>query len=153
MFYVMNIAVGIVVVVIIMMMTLKFLALFTDTPLFRTRVWPWLRLHPWWPVPAERTAETLLRHLLSIEQYRALCVNGYLDIPSPAIADRIYRVPRGPGQVQVIERGELRERLCVQPAANGMPDADVVLMHKLLIESDERAYLLTANHFPRAIWY
>ncbi len=53
----------------------------------------------------------------------------------------------------MIEHNELRERLCVQPASNGLPDADVVLMHKLLIESDERAYLLTANHFPRAIWY
>ncbi len=153
MLYMANIVAGSIITVILLMLLLKFVGLFADTPFFRTRVWPQLRLHPWWPAPAERTAETLLRHLLGQEQYLTLCMNGYLDVPSPSIPGRIYRIPRGPGQVQVIEHNELRERLCVQPASNGLPDADVVLMHKLLIESDERAYLLTANHFPRAIWY
>ena len=53
----------------------------------------------------------------------------------------------------MVERGVVKERLCVQPTSNTLPEADVVLMHKLLIEADERMYLSTANHFPRAIWY
>jgi len=104
-------------------------------------------------VPAERTAEALLRRLLDEREYDALGFNGYLEVPSREYPGRVYRIPRGPGQVQVVEHGRVTERLCVQPAAVGLPEADVVLMHKLLLESDERRYLLTANHFPRAIWY
>jgi hypothetical protein len=66
---------------------------------------------------------------------------------------RTYRIPRGPGQVLVLEHDRVTERLCVQPASGGLPEADVVLMHKLLIEADEETYLHTANHFPRSIWH
>jgi len=148
-----NVIVLFIVLLVVVMMLFRVLGLFSDGILFRTRLWPWLRQHPWWPVPAERTAEGLLRHLLTDEQYRALCSTGYLEVPSPAYPERVYRVPRGPGQVLVVERNVVKERLCVQPTSNSLPEADVVLMHKLLIESDERSYLLTANHFPRAIWY
>jgi hypothetical protein len=127
--------------------------LVTMSPYFRSRIWPWLRTRAWWPVPAERTAEALLRRLLEDREYAALSFNGYLEVPSHEYPGRIYRIPRGPGQVQVVEHGRVTERLCVQPASVGLPEADVVLMHKLLLESDERRYLLTANHFPRAIWY
>lgn len=136
-----------------MVVVFRLSALLTMSPYFRSRVWPWLRTRPWWPVPAERTAEALLRRLLSSPEYDALSYSGYLEVPSREYPGRIYRIPRGPGQVQVMEHGRVTERLCVQPAAVGLPEADVVLMHKLLIEADERRYLLTANHFPRAIWY
>jgi len=136
-----------------MVVVFRLSALLTMSPYFRSRVWPWLRTRPWWPVPAERTAEALLRRLLSPIEYDALSYSGYLEVPSREYPGRVYRIPRGPGQVQVLEHGRVTERLCVQPAAVGLPEADVVLMHKLLIEADERRYLLTANHFSRAIWY
>lgn len=128
-------------------------ALLTMSPYFRSRVWPWLRTRSWWPVPAERAAEALLHRLLNERDYDALSLNGYLEVASGIYPGRVYRIPRGPGQVQVVEHGRVSERLCVQPAAVGLPEADIVLMHKLLLESDERRYLLTANHFPRAVWY
>lgn len=132
---------------------IRFMALMSLSPFFRSRIWPWLRERSWWPAPAERAAEALLRRLLSAPDYDALSRNGYLDVPSQERQGRIYRIPRGPGQVLVIERGHVVERLCLQPATIGLPEADVVLMHKLLLESDEQRYLVTANHFPRAIWY
>ena len=146
-------AVYFVVTMIALIAVLRVVVMVLDRPALRARLWPWFRSRPWWPVPAERTAEALLRHMLPEHEYRGLCYNGYLDVPSPSIDGRTYRVPRGPGQVLVVESGQVMERLCLQPAAGGLPEADVVLMHKLLIESDERNYLLTANHFPRSIWY
>src|SRR5215831_14324903 len=107
-------------------------ALLSSAPAFSSRLSPWLRLHPWWPVPAERRAETLLRDMLSTEEYRRLLTTGFLEIPSPTRAERVYRIPRGPGQVLVEERGRVLERLCLQPEVAGLPEADVVLMHKLL---------------------
>lgn len=116
------------------------------------RFWPWLRMRPWWPVSSERRAETLLYESLTPPEYSQLVYTGYLEIPSPTKLMRVYRIPRGPGQVLVVEGNRVIERLCVQPAASGLPEADVVLMHKLLIEADEETYLKTANHFPRSVW-
>lgn len=116
-----------------------------------SRLWPWLRLQRWWPVPADHAAETLLRKMLTPEEYAQLSARAYLDVPSQSYLGRLYRVPRGPGQVQVVEGGRVVERLCVQPL-DSLPEADVILMHKMLIEADESSYLATANHFPRAVW-
>jgi hypothetical protein len=127
-------------------------ALFSSAPAITARLSPWLRLHPWWPVAAERRAETLLRDMLAPEEYRRLLTTGFLEIASPTRPDRVYRIPRGPGQVLVEEHGRMLERLCLQPEVAGLPEADVVLMHKLLIEADEERYLATANHFPRSLW-
>ena len=120
-------------------------------PSVSARIWPWLRLHDWWPVPADHTAEKLLRDVLTHEEYTQLRAHAYLEVPSRARAERVYRVPRGPGQVQVVEGGRVIERLCLQPL-DALPEADVILMHKLLIEGDEHMYLATANHFPRVAW-
>jgi len=143
---------ALVITLVVLIVVARFLLVLTTWPAFGARVWPWLRLQPWWPVPAERRAESLLRDMLSTREYAQLCFTGYLDVNSPARHDRVYRVPRGPGQIVVLESGRITERLCVQPAAGGLPEADVVLMHKLLIESDEETYLQTANHFPRSVW-
>ena len=115
------------------------------------RLWPWLRLQPWWPVSAEHTAEVLLRSTLSSDEYRQLLSRSFVDVPSRTYAGRVYRIPRGPGQVLVLEDNRVVERLCVQPIEY-LPEADVILLHKLLIEGDERTYLETANHFARASW-
>src|SRR5215813_662682 len=139
--------------VVVTIVVARFLLAIWTWPALSARVWPWLRLRPWWPVPSERVAESLLYEMLSPMEYRQLCYTGFLDVPSPSRPARTYRVPRGPGQVLVLENNRVTERLCVQPAAGGLPEADVVLMHKLLIQADEDTYLQTANHFPRSVWH
>jgi hypothetical protein len=119
-------------------------------PTLGARVWHclrWLYMLPWAEVLAARRSEALLCELLTASEYQQLCAEGYLEVASPTRPGRIYRVPRGPGQVRVVEDGQHIERLCLQPARATLPDADVVLMHKLLIQTDEETYLRTANHF------
>ncbi|MGH2487884.1 MAG: hypothetical protein ACRDHE_17930 [Ktedonobacterales bacterium] len=137
--------------VIALIATGRIVLLLSAWPGASSRLWPWLRLRRWWPVPADHAAETLLRQMLTPEEYDQLKLRAYLDIQSRAHLGRLYRVPRGPGQVQVLEGGRVVERLCVQPL-DSLPEADVILMHKMLIEADEPSYLATANHFPRAVW-
>lgn len=109
----------------------------------------WLLIQPhvraW--LPAERKATTLLREMLSPEEFRQLTWLGYVDVPSPSDSNRTYRVPRARGYVQVIDGGRAVMRLCLQPTER-IPDADVVLLHKLMIEANEATYLDKANKFP-----
>ena|SRR5437762_1253289 len=95
---------------------------------------------------AERRAADLLRDILTPEQFRQLAWQGYLEIPSPNAPQRVYRVPRSRGQVQVIENGRAIMRLCLQPVEY-LPDADVVVLHKLMIEANEEMYLQKANKY------
>lgn len=139
--------------IIVLIVVGRFMFAVWSWPALSARIWPRLRMQPWWPVPAERTSELLLRDLLAPTEYDQLCASGYLDIASPSRPGRRYHIPRGPGQVLVVEDGHVTERLCLQPVHTNLPEADVVLMHKLLIESDETTYLQTANHFPRSIWH
>ncbi len=109
----------------------------------------WLLIQPhvraW--LPAERKATSLLREMLSPEEFRQLTWLGYVDVPSPSDSNRTYRVPRTRGYVQVLDGGRAVMRLCLQPTER-IPDADVVLLHKLMIEANESAYLDKANKFP-----
>ena len=97
---------------------------------------------------AHRRAGELLRAVLTAvltyEQYRQLIQQGSIDIPSPRDQERTYRVPRGPGLVRVIEKGRETASLCLQPL-EWVPFADIVVMHKLMIETDEETYLQKAN--------
>ena len=95
---------------------------------------------------AERRATELLRSMLTHEQVRQLLWRGYLEVPSPTEPHRVYRVPRIKGYVQVIEHGRAIMRLCVQPV-ECLPDADVVVLHKLMIEANEETYLQKANKY------
>jgi hypothetical protein len=63
--------------------------------------------------------------------------------------------------VRVIEQGRHQANLCLQPL-EAVPDDDIVVIHKLMIEADEETYLQTANTFApmnsetwlnRGIWY
>ena len=136
---------------IVLITVARIAQLVTAWPTASARLWPWLRLQTWWPVSADHTAEILLRDSLSSDEYRQLRTRSYLDVHSQFYQNRVYRVPRGPGQVMVLEGGRVVERLCLQPV-EALPEADVILMHKLLLESDERKYLEMANHFPRSAW-
>ena len=99
---------------------------------------------------ANRRANELLHSVLTSEQYRQLTRNGYLDIPSPRDSGCAYRVPRAQGLVGVIEQGRRKMSLCLQ-SLEWVPDADMVVMHKLMIEADEETYLQTANKIPRIL--
>lgn len=109
----------------------------------------WLLIQPhvraW--LPAERRATVLLREMLTPEEFRQLSWMGYVDVPSPSYRNRTYRVPRTKGYVQVLEGGRAIMRLCLQPVDH-IPDADIVLMHKLMIQANEASYLDQANKFP-----
>ena len=95
---------------------------------------------------AEGRAGALLEDLLTEDERRQLGRDGYLGVPSPSRPGRTYRVPRHRGQVRVYEGTTLVLALCVEPV-EWLPDGDVVLLHKLMIEGDEAEYLRVANHF------
>jgi hypothetical protein len=108
----------------------------------------WLIFQPYFKglLRAERRAADLLRDVLTPEQIRQLAWSGYLEIQSSTEPQRVYRVPLAKGYVQVVENGRTVMRLCVQPVVY-LPDADVVALHKLMIEADEENYLLRANKY------
>ena len=99
---------------------------------------------------AERKAHTLMREMLSPEQFQQLTRHGYFEIASPAFAHRTYRIPGAGGLVRVYERGQPLMDLCLQPVET-LPEGDVVVMHKLMIEANEQEYLAKANHFAPGI--
>jgi hypothetical protein len=95
---------------------------------------------------AERRAASLLHDILTAEQRRQLTWRGYVEVSSPTEPQRIYRVPKSKGYVQVIENGRAVMRLCLQPV-ECLPDADIVVLHKLMIEGNEETYLQKANKY------
>jgi hypothetical protein len=103
-----------------------------------------LLLFIWFNSSADRRARQLLRSVLTHEQYRQLIQRGYIDITSPSNPQRVYRVPQAPGHVHVLENKRLTAGLCLQPLGR-VPDADFVVIHKLMIEADEETYLQKAN--------
>jgi hypothetical protein len=108
----------------------------------------WLVVQPYlkaWS-RAERRATDLLRATLTQEQLQQLLWRGYLEIPSPTEPQRVYRVPKSKGYVQVMENGRAIMRLCLQPV-ECLPDADIVVLHKLMIEANEEIYLQKANKY------
>ena len=96
---------------------------------------------------ATRRAHDLLMSLLTYEEFAQLITHDYLEVRSPSDPRRVYRIPAHGGQVTVYEDGRAKLRLCVLPL-RPMPDDDVVAMHKLMIEGNEREYLARANKFP-----
>lgn len=93
---------------------------------------------------AERKGQEMLSHLLTANEYAALQARGYLEVASPTVAGRVYRIPRRRGLVEQVEGARVATRLCIVPD-RWLPDADIVLMHKLMIEADEARYLRVAN--------
>lgn len=95
---------------------------------------------------AHERAETLLKEMLTAEEYVQLGERGYLDVPSPSEPKWTYRVPHKAGRVSIVQDGVEIESLCVSPAES-LPPGDVVLVHKLMIEGDEQEYLRRANRY------
>ncbi len=88
----------------------------------------------------------MLREVVTSDEYRRLVQLGYLEVPSRIVPNRTYRIPYQPGRVRVYEDNKPVIELCVQPR-EPMPDGDLVVMHKLMIEGNEREYLRVANRF------
>lgn len=107
------------------------------------RVWGLPRTYRVRP-EADRRAEALLQDVLCAEDYQQLCRRGYLEVRSPGFPNRVYLIPETQGPVTVYEGGRPIMRLCVQ-CVERVPDADTVVMHKLMIEANEREYLRVAN--------
>ena len=95
---------------------------------------------------AEGRARVLLREMLSDDEFGQLIACGYLEVASPTRPQRVYRIPGLAGRVRVYDHGREVVELCLQPT-EPLPDSDLVLMHKLMIEADEVEYLAKANHF------
>jgi hypothetical protein len=99
---------------------------------------------------AEHRARLLLREMLAPAEYQQLIRFGYLEVPSPKIEHRTYRIPGAGGLVKVFDRGSAVMELCLQPA-EPLPDGDVIVLHKLMITANEDEYLAKANRFAPGI--
>jgi hypothetical protein len=95
----------------------------------------------------EVRAWALLYDLLDERERRQLTIRGYLQVNSPSRPVRSYRITADGGRVLLYERGRAVCELCVGPA-EPLPAGDVILLHKLMIEADERTYLARANLLP-----
>lgn len=95
--------------------------------------------------PADH-AEALLRDVLDAQEYEQLSRYAYLDVKSPSDPERVYRIPGYFGLVQVYERGVPVQALCIQPV-DPLPSADVIAIHKLMIQGAEQEYLARARQF------
>ena len=96
---------------------------------------------------AESQAEALLRECLTAGEWDHLTQQGYLMVMSPSVAGRTYRIPRAGGRPIMYEGVRPVAQLCIYPA-EWLPQADVILLHLLMLQANEEQYLATANHFP-----
>jgi hypothetical protein len=101
-------------------------------------------------IAAENRARALMREMLTPSEYQQLVKFGYLEVASPGFEQRVYRIPGGGGLVKVFDRGCAVMELCLQPT-EPLPDGDVVVMHKLMIQGNESDYLQRANRFAPGI--
>jgi hypothetical protein len=92
-------------------------------------------------------ATARLRSFLTDREWAQLSQHGCLDVASPSVHGRRYRVPRAGGMVTLYQHDRPLLRLCVGPS-EPLPRDDVVLLHLVSIRGDEQRYLETANPFP-----
>ncbi len=100
---------------------------------------------------AAKRAQELLESMLPDDERKTLSTHGYLAVDSPFYPGREYRIWPGGGPVEVYEAGKYAMTLCVE-SVEPLPPADLVLMHKLMIEGSEREYLRVANRLSRSGW-
>lgn len=100
------------------------------------------------PCPeGEARATALLRTYMTENEWAQLTSDGCVDVASPSVPGRYYRIPRNGGMVTLYQRSRPVVRLCAGPA-EALPRDDVVLLHMVCIRGDEQGYLETANPFP-----
>lgn len=91
---------------------------------------------------ASKKARRLLYEHLSPPQRKCLRERKFFDVP---VGGKVYRIRQGThGNVRLLDaRGHEQVSYCAQP--DGVPDEDAMLAQKLMLETDERAFLRVAN--------
>jgi hypothetical protein len=95
---------------------------------------------------AKQRAEALLRSCLTPQQQEELDRLNHFHL---LVGDRRYRIKRGRSRnIELLdESGRPIKKLCAHPGEY-VPDADTMLAQKLMLETDEEAFLKLANHTP-----
>ena len=95
---------------------------------------------------AKQRAEELLRSCLTPQQQDEL---NRLNLFHLIVGDRQYRIKRGRTRnIELLdESGRPIKKLCAHPGEY-VPDADTMLAQKLMLETDEEAFLKLADHTP-----
>ena len=93
-------------------------------------------------VVAVKRAESLLFTILKPEQVKQYTDHGYFETE---VDDRIYRIKKGrSGNVFLVKDGKEVARYCAHPK-DWTPDQDVMISQLLMLKTDEKRFLQTAN--------
>jgi hypothetical protein len=88
-------------------------------------------------------AEELLLSVLTDKQKESYKKEKLFDVE---IADKVYRL-RDRQRAQLLKNGKPIVEYCIHPSyEHGLPAEDVLIAQKLLLETDETAFLRIANH-------
>jgi hypothetical protein len=103
-----------------------------------------LELHPF--STSDMKARRLLKASLTKSEWAFLKKHSYLVVASKTYPGREYHIPRKGGMIVCFHDGVLLYEYCLQPLML-LPDDDLVLAHKLMIECSEEEFLEKANRF------
>ena len=93
-------------------------------------------------VVAVKRAESLLFTILKPEQVKQYTDHGYFETE---VDDRIYRIKKGrSGNVFLVKDGKEVARYCAHPK-DWTPDQDVMISQLLMLKTNEKRFLQTAN--------
>jgi hypothetical protein len=92
---------------------------------------------------AWQRAEQVLSDSLTPQQYATYRARGFIEIPSPNFAGRLYRVD-GWRPVAVYENRQFVGAVCIRSREH-IPIPDVLLARKLMIEGAEAEFLRSGN--------
>jgi hypothetical protein len=92
----------------------------------------------------------MLRRVLSEEERAQMQRDGFLEVPSPSVVGRRYRIPRRGAPVAVLEPSGRVVYLCLQPETP-VAEQELVVIHKLLLEGAEEDYWQKANRVGRVM--
>ena len=99
---------------------------------------------------ASKRAEALVRRVLTEAERDQLRRDGFLEVRSPSVAGRRYRIPRRGSPVAVLEPSCRVLYLCLQPETP-VAERELMVVHKLLLEGAEDDYWQRANRVGRAM--
>ena len=98
----------------------------------------------------EHKANVLLLELIGHSDYKKFCRSGYMDVEGNS--GKVYRIK--PRAMTKVFAGKDKldvalESLCIAMRDSSLPRGDEMVWKKLMIESNEKAFVETANHFNR----
>ena len=93
---------------------------------------------------AQKRALDLLRQILTETQLAAFEKDECIPVDAPS--GKKYLINKGrSGNVVSIKDGKPVERYCIHPSDQEVPEADVMLAQKLMLENCEEEFLRIAN--------